>query len=227
MRSKTIFKSSIAISTAAILAAGILGTPARAAGEPVTITIWTFGDVIQRQLVQEYKNLHPEVSLQIKKSDLDPLNGTNMVTACTSKTGPDIVAVEVQYSGYWRSYPKCFTDLRKMKTSETNVVAGVAAGKTALDFKKNYLPWRWEQGVGYDESVIVFQPMLADSKLHTVLTYLRKPVSQPNVALQASYGQLGISSLRPVSSTIKSSVPQIKKPTKALLIMPELFMPQS
>ena len=146
MRKKTLFRGSIAVSTAAILAAGVLGTPARAA-DPVTITIWTFGDVIQRQLVQEYKTLHPEITLQIKKSDLDPLNGTNMVTACTSKTGPDIVAVEVQYSGYWRSYPKCFTDLRKMKTSETNVVAGVAAGKTALDFKKNYLPWRWVENL--------------------------------------------------------------------------------
>ena len=123
MRNKTIFKGSIAATTAAMLVAGILGTPARAA-DPVTITIWTFGDVIQRQLVQEYKNLHPEISLQIKKSDLDPLNGANMVTACTSKTGPDIVAVEVQYSGYWRSYPKCFMDLRKMKTSDANVVAG-------------------------------------------------------------------------------------------------------
>ena len=81
MRKKTIFKSSIALSTAAILAAGMLGTPARAAGEPVTITIWTFGDVIQRALVLDYDKLHPEITLEIKKSDLDPLNGTNMVTA--------------------------------------------------------------------------------------------------------------------------------------------------
>ena len=156
MRKKTIFKSSIALSTVAILAAGILGTPARAAGEPVTIKIWTFGDVIQRNLILEYDKLHPEVTLEIKKSDLDPLNGSNMVTACTAKTGPDIVAVEVQYSGYWRSYPKCFTDLRSMKTSATNVVAGIPEGKNALYFKKNYLPWRWDQGVGYDESVIGF-----------------------------------------------------------------------
>ena len=82
-----------AISTAA-LSIGALSLPAKAA-DPVTITIWTFGDVIQRNLVAEYKVLHPEVTLQIKKSDLDPLNGTNMVTACTSKTGPDVVAVEV------------------------------------------------------------------------------------------------------------------------------------
>ena len=62
-----------AISTAA-LSIGALSLPAKAA-DPVTITIWTFGDVIQRNLVAEYKVLHPEVTLQIKKSDLDPLNG--------------------------------------------------------------------------------------------------------------------------------------------------------
>ena len=65
MRKKTLFRGSIAVSTAAILAAGVLGTPARAAD--VTISIWTFGDVIQRTLVKEYKALHPEITLEIKK----------------------------------------------------------------------------------------------------------------------------------------------------------------
>ena len=118
--------------------------PARAA-DPVTLTIWTFGDVIQPALVKDYKALHPEVTLQIKKSDLDPLNGTNMVTACTAGNGPDIAAVEVSYSGYWRSYPRCFTDLRTIKNAD---------GKSAKDIQADYLPWRWAQGVGYDDSVI-------------------------------------------------------------------------
>jgi cellobiose transport system substrate-binding protein len=146
-------RTGLAVIAALAISTGVLTTPAKAA-DPVTITIWTFGDVIQRNLVVEYKALHPEVTLSIKKSDLDPLNGTNMVTACTSKTGPDIVAVEVSYSGYWRSYPKCFQDLRQMKTSDANVSAGIAAGLSATDLKKDYLSWRWEQGVGYDDSVI-------------------------------------------------------------------------
>jgi len=103
--------------------------PARAA-DPVTLTIWTFGDVIEPALVKDYKALHPEVTLQIKKSDLDPLNGTNMVTACTAGNGPDIAAVEVSYSGYWRSYPRCFTDLRTIKNSD---------GKSAKDIAGDYL----------------------------------------------------------------------------------------
>ena len=132
--------------SAAVVAIGLggLSLPAKAA-EPVTLTVWTFGDVIQPALVRDYKALHPEVTLQIKKSDLDPLNGTNMVTACSAGNGPDIAAVEVSYSGYWRSYPRCFQDLRTIKNS---------AGKSASDIKADYLPWRWAQGVGYDDSVI-------------------------------------------------------------------------
>lgn len=164
------------------LALGVgVSVPATAtAATPVTITIWTFGDVIEPNLIKQYKLIHPEVTLSIKKSDLDPLNGTNMITACTSKQGPDIAAVEVSYAGYWRSYPKCFTDLRTMKTSDANVnankgtdkngnpvdvtyidstgkkltVGTVAANLSATSIKPNYLPWRWEQGVGYDNSVI-------------------------------------------------------------------------
>lgn len=142
----------VASIAAAVIGLGAFSAPAKAA-DPVTITIWTFGDVIQRNLVAEYKALHPEVTLQIKKSDLDPLDGTNMVTACTSKTGPDIVATEVSYSGYWRSYPKCFTDLRTMKTTG-EPTANIAAGLSASDIKANYLPWRWAQGVAFDGSVI-------------------------------------------------------------------------
>ena len=148
----TLWKRNLSVAAVVALTFGTLGAPAKAA-EPVTITIWTFGDVIQRNLVAEYKVLHPEVTLQIKKSDLDPLNGTNMVTACTAKTGADIVAVEVSYSGYWRSYPKCFQDLRQMKTSG-EPSAGIAAGQSAKDIEKNYLPWRWQQGVAFDGSVI-------------------------------------------------------------------------
>ena len=159
MRKSLRAKSGLAIAAAIAISTGVLTTPAKAA-DPVTITIWTFGDVIQRNLVVEYKALHPEVTLSIKKSDLDPLNGTNMVTTCTTwkqnktLTVPDVVAVEVSYSGYWRSYPSCFQDLRKMTTSDANVSAGVAAGLTANNLKKDYLAWRWDQGVAYDDSVI-------------------------------------------------------------------------
>ncbi len=184
-----------------VLGAGVSSATAAATEEKVTIsktiTIWTFGDVIEPNLILQYKKVHPDIQLEIKKSDLAAMNGTDMTAACTSKTGPDLVAVEVQYSGKWRSYPKCFTDLKTMRTSSANTtmttifkthkkgqdnyydldasgnrikvansnyyidstgakvnVGSVKAGLSATSIKPNFIPWRWEQGVGHDGSVI-------------------------------------------------------------------------
>jgi cellobiose transport system substrate-binding protein len=88
------------------------------------------------------------VKLAIKKSDLDALNGTGLFTQCAAggAGNPDIAAVEISYSGFWRAYPQCFVDLRNLRTSSGN--------KSANDLKKDYLSWRWAHGVGYNDAVI-------------------------------------------------------------------------
>jgi len=88
------------------------------------------------------------VKLAIKKSDLDALNGTGLFTQCAAggAGNPDIAAVEISYSGFWRAYPQCFVDLRNLRTTDGN--------KSANDLKKDYLSWRWEHGVGYNDAVI-------------------------------------------------------------------------
>lgn len=164
-------------SAAVLLSIGINPT-AQAATK--TISIWTFGDVIEPALVLQYKKIHPDITLQIKKADLAAMNGTDMTAACTSGTGPDIVAVEVAYSGKWRSYPQCFTDLRNMRTTDANadasngtdkngnpvkvsyvdstgktvLVGSVPAGQSANTIKPNFLGWRWAQGVAHNGAVI-------------------------------------------------------------------------
>ena len=149
-----------ALVTAGLISMGSLGaiTPAQAVVDCTTATadtatctvlkVETFGDVIQPALVADYRKLHPEIKLSIKKSDLDALNGTSLYTQCAAggAGNPDIAAVEISYSGYWRSYPQCFTDLRTLRTSVGN--------KSATELKKDYLPWRWDQGVGYNNEVI-------------------------------------------------------------------------
>lgn len=172
-------KKLVSVAAMASLLAGIGGiTSAQAATK--TITIWTFGDVIEPALILEYKKIHPDIQLTIAKKDLAAMNGTDMTAACTAQTGPDIVAVEVTYSGKWRSYPQCFQDLRQMHTSSANadatngtdkngnpvkvsyvdstgktvLVGTVPAGQTATTIKKNYLDWRWAQGVASNGSVI-------------------------------------------------------------------------
>ena len=114
----------------------------------IVLTVNTFGDVIQPALVAEYRKLRPDVKLAIKKSDLDALNGTGLFTQCAAggAGNPDIAAVEISYSGFWRAYPQCFVDLRTLRTTSGN--------KSANDLKKDYLSWRWEHGVGYNDAVI-------------------------------------------------------------------------
>jgi cellobiose transport system substrate-binding protein len=122
--------------------------PSKAA-ETTTLTIWTFGNVIQPALVLEYKRLNPNINFSIKKSELDPLNGQALVTACAtaqSQNGPDIAAIEIAYSGYWRSYPQCFVNLKTMTSTTGN--------KTGNNIKKDYLSWRWANGVAYNGNVI-------------------------------------------------------------------------
>ena len=169
MNKKKITRAAAAAAMIATVGSGLLvATPARATATPVTLTIWTFGDVIEPALVRAYKVIHPEVTLSLKKADLDP-SMTNLQASCSAyvqshRLGnpPDIAAVEVSYSGYWRAYPQCFTDLRNMNTSSANAAAqslvasssNIAANLNATDIKPNYLPWRWEQGVGYNNEVI-------------------------------------------------------------------------
>ena len=159
MSKKLMSLKAAALVASASLAMGVLGfvSPASAVpdctrvtantSECTVLTVNTFGDVIQPALVAEYRKLRPDIKLSIKKSDLDALNGTGLFTQCASggRGNPDIAAVEISYSGFWRSYPQCFVDLRTLRNT---------AGKNASDIKKDYLPWRWEHGVGYDDRVI-------------------------------------------------------------------------
>ena len=138
------------------VSAGLLTVPAKAADSVTTITVWTFGQVIQPGLKKEYELLHPGLKISAIKNDVAPLHQKTIIS-CQTKSGPaDIIAFEVPYSGYWRTgnRPGCFQDLRKMTTSDTNVAAGVAAGLNADGIKQNYLPWRWEQGVAFNDNVI-------------------------------------------------------------------------
>ena len=63
-------------------------------------------------------------------------NHQSLITAFKANTTPDIAAIEVSYSGFFRSYPKYFTNL------------------SGLVPENDYLDWRWAQGVAKDGKVI-------------------------------------------------------------------------
>ncbi len=159
MSKKLMSLKAAALLASAALTMGVLGfiSPAAAVvdctkattntNECTVLTVNTFGDVIQPALVADYRKLRPDIKLSIKKSDLDALNGTGLFTQCAAggAGNPDIAAVEISYSGFWRAYPQCFVDLRTLRNT---------SNKNASDIKKDYLSWRWEHGVGYNDSVI-------------------------------------------------------------------------
>ena len=113
--------------------------PAAHAASPVTLTVWTYGNVIEPQALIDYKKIHPEITIQLKKSGLDA-HHQSLITSFLANKTPDIAAVEVSYSGYFRSYPQYFTDLRKAPYNSGSI-------------QSDYLPWRWAQGVGYEGTV--------------------------------------------------------------------------
>jgi cellobiose transport system substrate-binding protein len=112
-------------------------SPVQAADKTV-VNIWSFGDVIRPEFATAYEKLNPDIDLVIKKSDLDP-HHNSLTTAMLAKNTPDIAAIEVSYSGYFRSYPKYFLDLKTVGASE---------------MESDFLDWRWDQGVGDDGRVI-------------------------------------------------------------------------
>ena len=99
------------------------------------VTIWSYGNVIEPWGEQEYERLHPNIDLKIKKNSMDA-HHQSLITAFKANTTPDIAAIEVSYSGFFRAYPKYFTNL-----------SGIVR-------ESDYLDWRWDQGVGSDGKVI-------------------------------------------------------------------------
>lgn len=107
--------------------------PAQAA--KTQVTIWSYGNVIEPWGETEYERLNPTIDLKIKKNSMDA-NHQSLITAFKANTTPDIAAIEVSYSGFFRSYPKYFTNL------------------SGLVPENDYLDWRWAQGVAKDGKVI-------------------------------------------------------------------------
>ena len=111
--------------------------PAHAADQ-INLQMWTFGDMGLGELIKTYETLHPNITITIKQSDYDAHHQA-LLTALAAGNTPDIAAIEVGYSSLFKSYPSQFTDLRKYG---------------AASLAKNYLPWRWEQGVARNGTII-------------------------------------------------------------------------
>ena len=134
---KFVAKFSFILTALALIVGGLVAAPAKAA--TVTINIWTFGNVIEKKLVTQYEAAHPNVKIvATNKGGPDQLAQALIVAFQAHKT-PDIAAIETSWSGLFRDYPQYFVNLNTLG---------------AAKIKNDYVAWRWQQGVGKDNSVI-------------------------------------------------------------------------
>jgi len=121
------------------LVGGIVA-PSSQAAAPITLSIWTYGNVIDPALVTQYEKLHPGITIVAKKSDLDG-NAQALRYALPSSAVPDIAAIEISYMGEFRNYTQYLTDLSTLTPS-------------ASTLKSNYLGWRWNDMVADSGQVL-------------------------------------------------------------------------
>lgn len=162
----------------AFLAIGALSaqaTPAMAA--PVELTINCFNDLNMKDtLIPAYEKANPNVKIVLKTADFDA-HHTGLLTQLVAGNGPDIACFEVGYSSQFRAYPQFFVDLKTLGASK---------------IQKDYLPWRWDQGVARDGSVIGIptdvgglamcyrQDLLKDAGLPSTPDAVSKAAATPN-----------------------------------------------
>ena len=108
------------------------------AGKPVTLTVSIFGGMGIEQQIASYQTLHPNVTVVLKDIDF-AAHHAGLRQALRSDPAPDVVAMERSYLPEFKAEPEAFVDLRTL-----------GAGALA----KDYLPWRWAQGVAANGAVL-------------------------------------------------------------------------
>ncbi len=114
---------------ASALVFGIL-TPSYAT---TTITVWTYGDVIDSTLVSEYEAAHPGIDIKAVNQGSPAAVKQKFQLYKNSSSVADVIVYETDDAGYFRHYGSLFKNLQNLP------------GASSL--RSNYLPWRWNQGV--------------------------------------------------------------------------------
>ena len=136
-------KFSATLLAGSLVFAGLHAAPAQAASK-TNLLIYTFGDVFDKKIYAPYLATHKNITFTFKSFG-DPSTLKSSLTAILqSPTGqPDIVAMEIADSGYYRQYPQYFTDLRKYGADK---------------IKSNFVPGRWAQGISKDGKKVIGIP---------------------------------------------------------------------
>lgn len=113
--------------------------PETAAGDEVVITMWDFGGGGQENVIQEWEDANPGVTVEFILSGFDE-HHEKLLAGFVSGAVPDVAVIEVGYSSRFKAGPEHFVDLD----------AAYGAGS----IQDRYLPFRWEHGVSPDGTII-------------------------------------------------------------------------
>jgi ABC-type glycerol-3-phosphate transport system substrate-binding protein len=121
---------------ASALVFGIL-TPSYAT---TTITIWTYGDVIDKTLVNLYESKHPGINIRAINQGSPAAVKQKFQLYKNSRSVADVIVYETDDAGYFRHYGSLFKNLNNYP------------GASSLS--GYYLSWRWNQGVAENGNLI-------------------------------------------------------------------------
>ena len=121
---------------ASALVFGIL-TPSYAT---TTITVWTYGDVIDKSLVNTYEAAHPGINIRAINQGSPAAVKQKFQLYKNSSSVADVIVYETDDAGYFRHYGSLFKNLNNYP------------GASSLS--SYYLSWRWNQGVAENGNLI-------------------------------------------------------------------------
>ncbi len=139
--------ATIAGSTLILSACGLTGddsspttTATGPAADPVEISMAFWGDFGLDELVTEYQDNNPGVTINLISGNYNDLHDELQRQLVAGTGAPNIVAIGEDYIGKFTAQPDSFTDLLTL-----------GAG----DYQDLYLEWKWAQGSTVDGSQLI------------------------------------------------------------------------
>jgi cellobiose transport system substrate-binding protein len=124
---------------AGLLGASYAATTATGKTQDTTLTISLFGDFGYHDLYKQYEASHPGVTIKESIQDYAVHHSNLAKHLATGAGAADVEAIEVGFIAQFAAQPQQFLNLRQY-----------GAG----DLKSRWLPWKWQQGLAPNGSVV-------------------------------------------------------------------------
>ncbi len=116
------------------------GGQGAASGEKIKLTVGLFGDFGFGPLYEEFKKTHPNIEIEERQAAFADHHTNLAARLATGAGAADVEAIEVGYISSFTAQPDKFVNLRDYGAGER---------------EKDYLDWKWKQGLAKDGSTIV------------------------------------------------------------------------